>query len=104
MQALLDEITHLNRLMLPYLKPETYDEFMKITHNMINIFNQMETSTVDTKLKNMFESLKDNAIYKSKFEDAESRIKNLDLEITMLRRELEIMRSFKTNPTNLNTA
>ena len=97
MQALLDEIMNLNRLMLPYLKQETYDEFMKITHNMISLFNEMDNHAVDKKMNTMIESLKDNAMYKSKFEETESKIQNLDCEITLLRRELEIIRSLKTD-------
>ena len=104
MQALLDEIMNLNRLMLPYLKQETYDEFMKITHNMISLFNEMDNHAVDKKMNTMIESLKDNAMYKSKFEEAESKIQNLDCEITLLRRELEIIRSINKNGVNISTS
>jgi hypothetical protein len=33
MDALLESIKQINRLMLPYLKPDTYEEFMAITHH-----------------------------------------------------------------------
>lgn len=59
MEALLESIKQMNRLMLPYLKPDTYEEFMATQH-------------VDKKLNDMFQEMQNNALYKSQLDEAQS--------------------------------
>lgn len=96
MEALLESIKQMNRLMLPYLKQDTYEEFMAITHHMIACFNERDTQHVDKKLNDMFQEMQNNALYKSQLEEAQSKMRTMECEISMMRGELALLRSLRS--------
>lgn len=98
MEALLESIKQMNRLMLPYLKPDTYEEFMAITHRIIASFNERDTQYVDKKLKDMFEEMQNSALYKSQLDEATSKMRIMECEISMMRGELTLLRSLRSDP------
>jgi hypothetical protein len=101
MQALLDKIKDLNCLMLPYLKPDTYQELMGITHDIIALFNEKDTyDTTNKKIQELFEKMQHNcATYKSQLEDAQSKIRSMECDMTIMRGELEMLRRIKQTST-----
>jgi hypothetical protein len=95
MEQLLEEIKNLNRLMLPYLKPETYEEFMNITHKIIILVNEWDDKKIQSKFQNIYETLQDNADYKMKFNDAQSKIRDMEVDMHKLKCELEIIKQYR---------
>ena len=93
MQALLNKIKDLNCLMLPYLKPDTYQELMGITHDIIVLFNEKDTYNTQNKtIEKLFEKMQHYATYKSQLEDAQSKIRSMECDMTIMRGELEMLR------------
>jgi hypothetical protein len=96
MQALLDKIKDLNCLMLPYLKPDTYQELMGITHDIIALFNEKDTYNTQNKtIEELIEKMQHYATYKSQLEDAQSKIRSMECDMTIVRGELEMLRRIK---------
>lgn len=95
MESLLEEIKRMNRLMLPYLKPETYEELMIITHNIIALFSKSDDKQIQSKLQNIIDSIEEQSSFKMKFFDAQSKIQTMECDMLLLRRELEIIQNIK---------
>lgn len=89
----MESIKQMNRLMLPYLKPDTYEEFMAITHAIIASFNERDTHhVVDKKLNDIFEEMRTNAVYKTQLDEAHSKMRGMESDISIMRAELALLR------------